>query len=370
MVDGAAVLSYSIHKNSIRNPASESKYDYKLFAFVHPESSNCTAILEQLGYAALVKDTPIRRQDIRGNLKNVVEDNSSCGVKEFLKLYSYTLLDYPVVAHFDLDVVVLQPLDDLFDSMIDGPESPARARLPVMWKDIPVPKTIEGFFTRDYNTVNPGRRKVHQIGVQGGFIVIKPNQTVFDELVDIILEGNYTAVHGWGGKALSYGGYWGAGQIQGLCSYYYGHVKPNTTVELNRCIYNSMADNPKFKGTCRTLQEDCEDCRKTDFSKIKTFHLTVCQKPWGCYASKLERNGERKSVLDYNSLEYCDQFHHAWFKTRLELEYEWAKRDASYNVTPQAEDHLNLTWKESATLGFCSKDKYHRMNLPSRKIAL
>ena len=43
-----------------------------------------------------------------------------CGDKEFLKLYSYTLVDYPIVVQLDLDSLIVQPLDDLFDAMFDS----------------------------------------------------------------------------------------------------------------------------------------------------------------------------------------------------------------------------------------------------------
>ena len=36
-----------------------------------------------------------------------------------------------------------------------------------------------------------------------------------------------------------------AGTIQGLASYYYGHLQPGRSVELNRCYYNTMVDNRK-----------------------------------------------------------------------------------------------------------------------------
>jgi hypothetical protein len=77
--------------------------------------------------------------------------------------------------------------------------------------------------------------------------------------------------------------------IQGLIPYYYEHLYHNTAggVELNRCVYNNMADNPTTEktikdvpqGKCRTAQKVCEDCRTTPIEKIVTFHFTICQKP-------------------------------------------------------------------------------------------
>ena len=77
--------------------------------------------------------------------------------------------------------------------------------------------------------------------------------------------------------------------IQGLIPYYYEYLHNETGggVELNRCIYNQMADNPTTKptvddlpqGKCRTAQAVCEDCRARPIEDIVTFHYTICQKP-------------------------------------------------------------------------------------------
>ena len=77
--------------------------------------------------------------------------------------------------------------------------------------------------------------------------------------------------------------------IQGLIPYYYEYLHNETGggVELNRCIYNQMADNPTTQrtvkdipqGNCRTGEEVCEDCRARPLEDIVTFHFTICQKP-------------------------------------------------------------------------------------------
>jgi hypothetical protein len=384
LMDQAAVLMYSIHKSSSRVPTSGSRYDYDLFIFLHPEAAECKEQLEKIGWTVLIKDTPVEVEEIRGNLKEYVRRASCCGEKEFLKLYSYTLTDYPVVVHLDLDVIVLQHMDELYDSMIDGPSSPARSKVSAMWhKASEFPENIEGFFTRDYNMVKPGQRKVHQIGVQGGFIIVKPNLNYFEEYRQIIIEGNYTVDHGWGDK-LSYGGFYGAAQVQGLCSYFFGHIHPGTTVELNRCIYNSMADNPHSEDTknpmCQTLQPltECEDCRLTKVSHIKTAHLTVCQKPWWCVAFDGPPEETRMALVGgKEAYPLCIKMHHAWFKFRQELEYLWSSQNEGYaRRTSKATEKFPLETPQavSTTLGFCGGKQttpaYVPMKFPHRKIDL
>ena len=38
---------------------------------------------------------------------------------------------------------------------------------------------------------------------------------------------------------------WGAKTIQGIMAYYYKEVKPAESVELNRCRFNQIAENPR-----------------------------------------------------------------------------------------------------------------------------
>eukprot|EP00984_Skeletonema_dohrnii_P026748 scaffold16142_cov87-Skeletonema_dohrnii-CCMP3373.AAC.1 len=50
-------------------------------------------------------------------------------------------------------------------------------------------KRIDAFYTRDYNMINPGGEKY--AGVQGGFLMLRPDEDVFAEYVDLVLQGNY-----------------------------------------------------------------------------------------------------------------------------------------------------------------------------------
>ena len=85
-------------------------------------------------------------------------------------------------------------------------------------------------------------------------------------------------------------------------------------MELNRCIYNQMRDNPKGKvkktneERCRDNRDTCEDCRETPVSKIKSAHFTICQKPWVCPHGLIMRDAG------------CRELHQKWFDTRLSFE--------------------------------------------------
>jgi hypothetical protein len=387
LFEGAAVLKHSIHLSSIRNPNSTSKYDYQLIAFVHPNATDCESTLDQLGYQVQILDTPVDVTQIKNNSAMVhrVMKSGCCGEKEFLKLYSFTLLDYPVAVHLDLDTAILKPLDDLFDVML-LPSNASKHIPAAMWNSTTGTNTngtgthtfthpVNAFFTRDYPMITPGR-KVEKVGMQGGFLVVRPDRKVFDEFCKIIMSGAFVPGPGWGGEKLRYGGYFGAAQIQGLVSYYYGHFHPNTYIELNRCYYNQMADPPRHEknGRCMTGEKDCQDCRDTDMKDIYSVHYTLCQKPWWCPSPDHKWLSEK--VWKGNQGELCMKFHHEWHRIRHDLErklqiapaksengYWFAnlRHDVTrdpYNVTRDSFGHCQLK-KGGGRFGY----KYMRMKL-------
>eukprot|EP00978_Attheya_sp_CCMP212_P008839 scaffold20780_cov53-Attheya_sp.AAC.6 len=318
-----------------------------MYAFVHPDAKPCSDVVAKLGYEVLIRDTPFRTSDIRGDhLRETMNGFSSCcGAKEYIKLYAYTLLDHPVAVHLDLDSLVLQPLDDLFDAMLvnDGPnDSPMKQRIPVMF-DAMIPDRIDAFFTKDYNLINPGDKYP---SIQGGFIVVRPNQTIFDEYIDIVLEGNFVDGLGWGGK---YGWSWGGRQIQGICAYMFGEKYPNKSVELNRCVYNNMADDPRMDEAdpntglrqCKTLQDECQDCRETPITEIKLVHFTICGKPWKCSS---------------DSDGICTELHHEWFRMRKDFE-SWRSPLLQHNGTKDITEGppVSGTYRPEVFHGFCSE---------------
>ncbi len=320
LADGASVLKHSIHLQSYPQ-SKQSKYTYKMIAFVHPEAKGCIEPLKKLDYEIMIKETPINVADIEGDfLRKKVSKTGCCGDKEFLKLYAYTLVDYDVVVHLDLDTLIIQSLDDLFDSMrlTGSAKAESDRRIAVMNND-PIPDKVEAFFTRDYNMAVVGKKHVN---VQGGFIIVKPNLDYFEEYKRAILKGNFKPSAGWEGK---YGGFFGGQQIQGLCAYFFDGLHPGTAVELNRCVYNQMNDAPrKNKGPKSDVQlcvdgtTDCEDCRKQDFALVKSVHFTLCQKPWVC-----------PIYIVKNTQSLCMQFHKKWFEIREDME----KQLGIYSVT-------------------------------------
>jgi hypothetical protein len=129
-------------------------------------------------------------------------------------------------------------------------------------------------------------------------------------------------------------------QIQGICAYMFGEKHPNTSVELNRCVYNYMGDDPIMPktNTCTTLQDECQDCRETPIAEIKSAHFTICAKPWQCYTNDL-----------------CHELHREWFLMRKDFE-AWRSPLLHNGIKDITEGSpVSGTFHPEVFQGFCSK---------------
>lgn len=308
-LDALIILRHSIHQNSI-HAHSASTYSYQMFAIVH-EDGGCVQhvpLLKRLGYIPLVRPTPVNVSAIATNdwYRKHVRSENCCGDAEFIKLYAYQLTDYPIVVHWDLDVAVFQPLDDLFDAMLLDKDSAkgraARGRLQIQNPETQqLPDRIDAFFTRDVTSAKPWERVR---AVQGGFVVARPNVEHFRLYQSFIMEANYTPgrgpTSGWGG--MGYGGFQGAMAYQGVLAFFYDTIYRGHAVELDVCRWNQVAADVIYRGPerkdmvgqCRQYPSDrnfelntpkngkCEDCRVLPIDATKTAHYTACKKPWEC----------------------------------------------------------------------------------------
>jgi hypothetical protein len=271
--EGAAVLKYSIDLTSAAHAAAHGgggssssgssgsggggAYNYRFYI---------------LGFELLERPTPVNVSDIQGDiLRERIVTNGCCGERELIKLEAYRLVQHKVVIHLDLDVLVLQPMDPIIDFILD-PSSFQKTQnnndtekllreVPIMWPEKPIPDDIQLLFTKDYNVVAP-RRKDKPF--QGGFFVVKPSLVAYNLMVKTVLEGDYRdgghGGKGWGGVV---GPFHGGMTIQGLLPWFYENLVPGYAVELNRCVYNNIADNPTTErsnhdeaiGKCRTNEK-------------------------------------------------------------------------------------------------------------------
>lgn len=223
LTDAAAVLKHSIYQQHQKSSSSYYEYEIKLYAFVHVKASKCSTGLQNLGYHVLLRDTPVKLEEIQDEeLRINIPRSWCCGGTEYIKLYSYTLVEHDLVVHVDVDFLFTKPMDDLFDAMLLGQEQTkasalesdtkevaaalahnlavARSRIPLERPTDPWPTTVEAAFTRDWPQVIPGRIP----GFQAGFLLVRPSMVIFEQIIDTIKTAKYVAGYsrsnGWGGK--------------------------------------------------------------------------------------------------------------------------------------------------------------------------
>lgn len=138
-----------------------------------------------------MRQTPVDLADIRGDfLREDIAKNGCCGAAELLKLYAWTMTKYHRVVHLDMDSLVLANMDELFEY------------------DADLVYTCDEFMRNDQTNVCP---------VQGGFLLVRPDRKVFDELIDVVVQGDFRDASGWGGTGI--GWWWGGATIQGKLTF-------------------------------------------------------------------------------------------------------------------------------------------------------
>ena len=389
-LDALVILRHSIHQNSVHN--GRGRYSYQMYAFIHPDGG-CTEyvhLLRRLGYIPLVKPTPVNFTNSLPSeswyLQHVEAENC-CGSKEFIKLYAYTLTDHPIVVHWDLDVLVLTPMDDLFDAMLFEADSPrgkaARQKLQIQRPQTKtLPEKIDAFFTRDITSARPWERVT---AVQGGFVVARPSVEHFRMYQDFIRKGDYRPGRGpgsgWAG--LGYGGFQGAMAYQGVLAYFYDQVYPGHSVELDVCYWNQVvadviwrgpARRDEFYGKCRDYPPDgnfedntpekggCHDCRVVPVEQTRTAHYTACKKPWEC------RIPEPRNPRDKSQVERLQELTNITTCMLLFAEYFSYRKDIEEKIRPLA-GHASVSFTgnfhSDAFLGYCEgPGRYSPIKLP------
>lgn len=414
------------------------RYRYRAYVFVDPEASpndpsakgDCARYLQKLGYivlhrAPLVPLFPITSEfyDMDGGndffqtyksagylgltrsstgplarspgeredtLRVKIHNDGCCGYTETLKLHVYGLVEHPIAVHLDLDSLLLRPMDDLFDAMLgvkSGKDLPLATGAKTKTPDYT--KTIDAAFTRDYNQVNSPSPEA-QVGYQGGFLAVRTSNEVLERYKEILQRGEFILTpdaqkRGWGGK---FGAFYGSQTFQGLVPYYYEEVAPkdaHNEIELDRCRYNQMADNPRkstykfpratpldakamgFRDTkkCRDGRKDCSDtdCQRVHPNETVTTHFTFCKKPWDC------SEGLPGTVAD----DTCKGLLREWFAIRAELEDWWlllgkSGEEVSYWTTESLaaiQKQRGLNALSGHYLGYCkaSDDKHAYLSM-------
>ena len=364
---------------SIRRATRRSAFGTALVAFCVADAPRAQTVLGALGWRVLVKGVPLDISTIRGEfLRGRIPNAGCCGANELIKLYAFTLTEYHRVVHLDIDMLVLQPMDELFfasrgaalaarataasvaaaaddgDASLAWPPAP-RAERPHngTYANGARPGAVDGavgdhslVYTVDYNMMNERQRAKRLAGaVQGGFLVVQPSLRVFEEIVEIVRDGRFGGKYsGWNNTGI--GNWWGGATIQGVVPYYYAVVAPalaaaaasssraagasgasssvvaaRRAFEVDRCVYDNMIDDPIAQPPPYV---GAADCRAVPLADIKAVHFTLCQKPWGC----------RPARHPDDTQDLCVRLHKRWHDLRRAVERRLGLTEIQTNCVP------------------------------------
>jgi hypothetical protein len=267
-VDGAAILAHSVALT--QSP----EYPVSMIALVNPKVQKMRPLLTKMGYRVVEYIFPFTSAEIKGPLKDVIDESGCCGMAELAKLGAYTLTEFEKVLIMDSDTLLLQNIDELWSSK----------------KDI--------LYTYDHGLKGGC--------INGGFAMIRPDQKQYQGVLDTIkagefyTEGNGTAMsEGWGRTHMGY--CYGGQTFQGVMPYFYQNLHGGDWQEVDSCVYDSMAASTNSDGRKQ---------HAVPFKEVKTFHFTLCQKPWSCYLPNKDRD---EHVL-------CMAMHDRWWEVRTSYE--------------------------------------------------
>eukprot|EP00956_Cyclotella_meneghiniana_P025244 scaffold52285_cov23-Cyclotella_meneghiniana.AAC.1 len=439
--DTAAVLKRSIELNSWpKHP--ESRYASEFFAFVKTSNAalynyqedRCGQLLSLAGWTIIPKEDTVNSAIIKepqgSILKGGISRDGCCGSSELIKLETYKL-PHAIAVHLDLDTLVTNPFDELYNVMHFSPDTKEGKQARKRLVDVVAPTylnrrtsghpsqgnvtateaenllsniTVNAFYTKDYNMINPSKGHNLHVGVQGGFLVVKTSDVTYLQLLDMVYSGEFYG--GFDGKTggwfkSGYGKHiWGSMTIQGLMGHFFDHVELEHSVELNRCRYNNIADNarvstfstnPKFpRGTlidqarnesnprfnykdlnCRDGRVECNDtdCQRFPIKKTRLVHYTYCKHPTSCMNCDYMETYKEVS---------CYSFMKEWFRVRSTILGESLpnnKKDIAFstNVQWMQEDgkvdvYQGNCYKEY-TMGFCQGEgKYLFMKVANMSL--
>jgi len=274
-LDSAAALALSVND-------AQSSFEIDLIAMVTKDVIQGRWVLEQAGYKVIEKEIPVKPEEIKNQelVKEMIKDGC-CGMSELIKLWAWKMTEYDRVLLIDPDVHFHGNFDELF-----------KFDVTLVW--------THGAL---------GGSEV----MNGGFFVVRPNPSHFDDMIDIIKEGDFRENEGWRGKCCwTYGGR----TIQGIVPMFYKYELEGDHWEVDRCKYNNMVE--------------IDRCKTWEYERVTSNHFTVCQKPWSCISQ---------------GMKLCDAFQSKYWERMREVENKFGFQEK----------------------GECHNGKYHSLDWSSVK---
>lgn len=348
--DAAFMLQASVHDNSARNPNSKSAYDYQMVAIIHMfvqvcqvGGANRTKMLLDMGYRVHVVREPIHQVDVRDvHLKRHAPHNNGpmVGMKEMIRLYAFTLEEYPIVTLIDFLTWMAHPPDAVYDVLLNGPHShhflethPDHVVLETFYPNgtiIPtteLPTEIDVIFARNYASLGKNQWSAN---INLSFLPLRPSKQIFKTLIATYQSTHYDEKWGWDHKG--YAGFPGSMTTLGLLTFYYNEIRPDRRLEVDHCIYNNMASVPYValqRGTtnqCRDVKlhntgKPCPDCRLKPWDDIVVANFAICLPAWTCHYIEDVQVPEIIPTLDF-----CRKLSLSWFSLRQAVEQSFDRK--------------------------------------------
>ena len=345
--DVALLLRAAIHAHSWRNPAAGSAYDYAMRAVLHPRAKQCgdvdrSLLLQELGYDVVLREAPVTQDDVTGSeylQDHVGRDEGAGELADLIGLHAYELEEYDAVALVDHDTLILGPIDEAVDLIINsqtgeegggdgGGDGGGGDRGEGNYN-----AGIEAVFLWEHlsSLAEPGTRVAV---VNLSFLLLRPSRSTFKDLVARYKDAPFDEVRGWG--HLGRGPFPGWMTLRGLLTYYYDEVASAARVEVNRCAFGNpgaardeelvlitnegrVECNGKGTGGAGDAEEhgQCRDCGRSPLREVVVADLSNCRAPWMCGVSD---DDETTATPDALSSGLCRQFQQAWFRARLQME--------------------------------------------------
>jgi hypothetical protein len=196
--DGAAVLALSVldaHKTS--------RFRVHLIAIVHPSAVRMCAQLQAVGFEVVVRPTPVLLSQIADTpaakaFKQRVVTSGCCGLKELIKLEGLTLTRYHRVLLLDMDTLMTNPIDELYEL--------------------------------DHDLIHTRNGKGTE-ALQGGFLLVRPSMVHYHGVLQVLRRGDFRYDGGaWEGSRIGHN--YGGETIQGVVPFYFSKYAPPGSVKV------------------------------------------------------------------------------------------------------------------------------------------
>ena len=318
--DFAVMLRAMIHAQSYQNLSSESRYDYKMHAIIHPQAKQClgtdrSVVLQDLGYHVSVQSSPVGIYRLNGfddAAKEIFEKvtDYSDTLADLVRLHAYQLEEYDAVVMVDFDTLVLANVDEELDLIVDDKNDGASGSSS---------SSVDAVFSWEHVALMKHPEAKAAV-INLSFFVLRPSKEMYKLLVDTLKKAPFSAARGWG--LTGRGSFPGWMTTQGFLTYFYDEVRNAAKVEMNQCSFGNTAEPSSSMlitngGTvdCDSSPDasnQCNDCSKSTLDEVRVADLSYCLAPWEC-------GGEIASTDNLMS-GLCRQYQKKWFGGRLQME--------------------------------------------------